>query len=79
MKADLVHKFCVSTDMKADLVHKFCVAIDTRDSSQVLCVYRYEGWLAGAQTVFDTSKSKLSQANFALGYTTSDFTLHSAV
>jgi voltage-dependent anion channel protein 2 len=42
-------------------------------------VLGYQGWLGGAQMVFDTSKSKLSQCNFALGYTTSDFTLHTAV
>jgi len=29
--------------------------------------------------VFDTSKSKLSQYNFAVGYTANDFTLHTAV
>jgi len=42
-------------------------------------VLGYKGWLGGAQLVFDTSKSKLSQCNFAVGYTANDLTLHTAV
>lgn len=39
----------------------------------------YNGWLAGYQMSFDTSKSKLSRSNFAVGYTAGDFTLNTSV
>ncbi|XP_022087448.1 voltage-dependent anion-selective channel protein 2-like [Acanthaster planci] len=39
----------------------------------------YEGWMAGYQMSFDTSKSKLTKSNFALGYKTGDFQLHTAI
>lgn len=39
----------------------------------------YEGWLAGYQMTFDTAKSKMSQSNFAVGYKTGDFQLHTNV
>jgi len=42
-------------------------------------VIGYQGWLAGYQMSFDTSKSKLTKNNFAVGYTAGDFTLHTAV
>ncbi|XP_027562178.1 voltage-dependent anion-selective channel protein 3 isoform X2 [Neopelma chrysocephalum] len=42
-------------------------------------VLGYEGWLAGYQMAFDTAKYKLSQNNFALGYTAGDFQLHTNV
>lgn len=42
-------------------------------------VFGYEGWLAGAQVSFDTSKSKLTRSNFAMGYKTGDFQLHTSV
>ncbi|XP_038061062.1 voltage-dependent anion-selective channel protein 2-like [Patiria miniata] len=42
-------------------------------------VIGYEGWLAGYQMSFDTSKSKLTKSNFALGYKTGDFQLHTAI
>merc|ERR1712156_1085266 len=42
-------------------------------------VLGYEGWLAGYQMSFDSSKSKLTKNNFAVGYTAGDFTLHTAV
>jgi len=42
-------------------------------------VMGYNGWLAGYQMSFDTSKSKLSKSNFAVGYTGGDFTLHTNV
>ena len=40
---------------------------------------RYNGYLAGYQMSFDTSKSKLTKSNFALGYSQGDFTLHANV
>jgi len=42
-------------------------------------VVGYQGWVAGYQMAFDTSKSKLTKNNFAVGYTASDFTLHANV
>jgi len=42
-------------------------------------VLGYNGWLAGYQMSFDTAKSKLARSNFAVGYTTDDFTLHTNV
>lgn len=42
-------------------------------------VFGYEGWLAGGQLSFDTSKSKLTRSNFAMGYKTGDFQLHTCV
>lgn len=42
-------------------------------------VVDYQGWLAGYQLAFDTQKSKLTGNNFALGYTTGDFVLHTNV
>lgn len=42
-------------------------------------VIGYEGWLAGYQFAFDSSKSKLTKNNFALGYKSGDFQLHACV
>lgn len=42
-------------------------------------VLGYEGWLAGYQSAFDTQSSKLTTNNFALGYSTKDFVMHTAV
>lgn len=36
----------------------------------------YEGWLAGYQMTFDSAKSKMLHSNFAIGYKTGDFQLH---
>ena len=42
-------------------------------------LFSYNGWLAGYQTVYDTAKSKVTQNNFAVGYSKDDITLHTAV
>ncbi|KYM86608.1 Voltage-dependent anion-selective channel [Atta colombica] len=42
-------------------------------------VVGYQGWLGGYQASFDSQRNKLTRNNFALGFTASDFTLHSAV
>jgi len=42
-------------------------------------VLGYNGWLAGYQMSFDTSKSKLTKNNFGVGYAGDDFTLHTCV
>lgn len=36
----------------------------------------YEGWLAGYQMSIDSAKSKMTHSNFAIGYKTGDFQLH---
>ncbi|KAJ8910808.1 hypothetical protein NQ315_014516 [Exocentrus adspersus] len=42
-------------------------------------VVGYQGWLAGYKAAFDTQKNKLTQNNFALGFSTTDFVLHTTV
>uniref|UniRef100_A0AAR2IU54 Non-selective voltage-gated ion channel VDAC2 n=2 Tax=Pygocentrus nattereri TaxID=42514 RepID=A0AAR2IU54_PYGNA len=42
-------------------------------------VLGYEGWLAGYQMTFDSAKSKMTRNNFAIGYKTGDFQLHTNV
>ncbi|XP_007558396.1 voltage-dependent anion-selective channel protein 2-like [Poecilia latipinna] len=39
----------------------------------------YEGWLGGYQMTFDSAKSKMTQSNFAIGYKTGDFQLHTNI
>ena len=39
----------------------------------------FQGWLLGYQLAFDSGKSKLTKNNFALGYTTGDFVIHTNV
>ncbi|KAM5293477.1 voltage-dependent anion-selective channel protein 1 [Marmota marmota marmota] len=39
-------------------------------------VLGYEGWLAGYQMNFETAKSRVTQSNFAVGYKTDEFQLH---
>ena len=38
-----------------------------------------QGWLAGYQTCFDLGKSAITKNNFGLGYSASDFVLHTSV
>ncbi|XP_044739128.1 voltage-dependent anion-selective channel-like [Chrysoperla carnea] len=42
-------------------------------------VLGHQGWLAGYQTALDTDKGRLTKNNFALGYSTGDFVLHTNV
>ena len=39
----------------------------------------YQGWLAGYQAGYDTNNKKLTKNNFALGFSTGDFILHTNV
>ena len=39
----------------------------------------HQGWLLGYQMAFDSAKSKLTKNNFAIGYSTGDFVLHTNV
>ncbi|KAJ8794077.1 hypothetical protein J1605_019069 [Eschrichtius robustus] len=46
-------------------------------STQVLsCWVMRAGWLAGYQMNFETTKSRVIQSNFAVGYKTDEFQLH---
>ncbi|XP_075980819.1 voltage-dependent anion-selective channel-like isoform X2 [Anticarsia gemmatalis] len=45
----------------------------------VAAVLNYQGWLAGVHGQFDSQKSKFSKNNFALGYQSKDFNLHTNV
>jgi voltage-dependent anion channel protein 2 len=42
-------------------------------------VVGYQGWLAGYQAGYDTNNKKLTKNNFALGFSTGDFILHTNV
>ncbi|XP_065158279.1 voltage-dependent anion-selective channel-like isoform X1 [Atheta coriaria] len=42
-------------------------------------VIGYQGWLAGYQAGYDINNKKLTKNNFALGFTTGDFILHTNV
>lgn len=42
-------------------------------------VIGYQGWLAGCQAAFDSDKGKITKNNFALGFSTGDFILHTNV
>uniref|UniRef100_A0A2R9CGH8 Non-selective voltage-gated ion channel VDAC1 n=1 Tax=Pan paniscus TaxID=9597 RepID=A0A2R9CGH8_PANPA len=42
-------------------------------------VLGYKGWLAGYQMNFETAKSRVTQSNFAVGYETDEFWLHTNV
>ncbi|KAB0793489.1 hypothetical protein PPYR_13109 [Photinus pyralis] len=46
---------------------------------QASAVVGHQGWLAGYQTAFDTQRSRLTKNNFALGFSTGDFILHTNV
>uniref|UniRef100_A0A3Q4N3B0 Non-selective voltage-gated ion channel VDAC3 n=1 Tax=Neolamprologus brichardi TaxID=32507 RepID=A0A3Q4N3B0_NEOBR len=71
----------LKTSYKRDFVNVGCdldfdMAGPTVHTAAVL---GFEGWLAGYQMAFDTAKSKLIKNNFALGYKTGDFQLHTSV
>lgn len=39
----------------------------------------YEGWLAGYQMTFEAGRNRVTQSNFAVGYKTDEFQLHTNV
>lgn len=47
--------------------------------ADVAGVLQYQGWLAGLHTQFDSQKSKFTKNNFAFGFQSSDFNLHTNV
>lgn len=75
-----------STDLKALFQNDMMalngdVTIVDTNGPQLLgsAVFGYQGWLAGFQTGYDTSAKKLTKNNFALGFCTGDFILHTNV
>ncbi|XP_069692145.1 voltage-dependent anion-selective channel-like [Periplaneta americana] len=42
-------------------------------------VVGYNGWLAGYQTQFNSQKSKITKNNFAFGYSSGDYILHTNI
>ncbi|KAK6322026.1 hypothetical protein J4Q44_G00068180 [Coregonus suidteri] len=44
-----------------------------------VAVVGYEGWLAGYQVTFEAGKNRVTQSNFAVGYKTDEFQLHTNV
>ncbi|XP_013885405.1 voltage-dependent anion-selective channel protein 3 isoform X3 [Austrofundulus limnaeus] len=69
----------LKTGYKRDHVNLGCDVDFEGPIIQAAAVLGYEGWLAGYQMAFDTAKSKMAQNNFALGYRTADFQLHTNV
>ncbi|XP_051540848.1 voltage-dependent anion-selective channel protein 2-like isoform X2 [Myxocyprinus asiaticus] len=69
----------LKTGYKCDFVNLSCDIDFEGPVAHSSAVLGYEGWLLGYQIAFDTAKSKLVQNNFALGYKTGDFQLHTNV
>ncbi len=42
-------------------------------------VVGFEGWLAGYQMTFEAGRNRVTQSNFAVGYKTDEFQLHTNV
>lgn len=71
----------IKTVYKQEYIHANC-DVDFDFAGPTIngaAVVGHNGWLAGYQFGFDTSKSKLSKSNFAVGYNADDFTLHTSV
>jgi len=71
----------IKTAYKMDYLHANC-DVDFDFAGPTIhgaAVLGYNGWLAGYQMSFDTSKSKLTRNNFAVGFAGEDFTLHTSV
>lgn len=52
---------------------------NTKPIINASAVLGYQGWLAGYQAAYDTDGKKLTKNNFALGFSTGDFILHTNV
>lgn len=71
----------IKTAYKQDYINANCdVDFDfSGPTINAAAVAGYNGWLGGYSMSFDTSKSKLASSNFAVGYSTGDFVLHTSV
>nr|AGF80275.1 mitochondrial voltage-dependent anion channel [Locusta migratoria] len=72
---------CLKTEFKNDMCSvNMDVDLDFAGPNiKAATVLGYNGWLAGYQGAFDSQKSKITKNNFALGYSASDFILHTNV
>ncbi|XP_046990051.1 voltage-dependent anion-selective channel-like [Schistocerca americana] len=72
---------CLKTEFKNDMcaVNMDVDLILAGPNVKVATVLGYNGWLVGYQTAFDSQKSKLTKNNISLGYSASDFILHTNV
>uniref|UniRef100_A0A0P4VTF0 Putative voltage-dependent anion-selective channel-like protein n=1 Tax=Rhodnius neglectus TaxID=72488 RepID=A0A0P4VTF0_9HEMI len=74
-----------SLRMKAEFKNESCALnlyTDFKSGGPVIrsgAVLGYGGWLCGYQASFDTSKSKLTENKFAMGFSTKDFILNTAI
>lgn len=71
----------VKTAYKCDHVNVGCdVNYDINGTAiHGAAVVGYEGWLAGYQMTFEAGRNKVTQSNFAVGYKTDEFQLHTNV
>merc|ERR1712128_112397 len=88
LKVTLDTSFAPSTGSKSGKLkteYKHEAATFTADMDLALsainatAVVGHKGWLAGYQTCFDLGKSAVTKNNFGIGYSASDFVLHTSV
>jgi len=88
LKLSLDSKFAPASGSKGGKVsaeYKHAQAMVTCDMDLGLtaintsCVVGHQGWLAGYQATCDLGKSALTKQNFGIGYSASDFVLHTSV
>jgi len=74
-----------SGKVKAEYKHDMCTAnadVDLNMGGPMVnaaAVVGHNGWLAGYQMAFDSSKSKITKNNFGVGYSVGDFVVHTNV
>jgi len=74
-------KGVIKADYKHDLI-AICSDVDINLGGPLVnasAVVGHQGFLAGYQLAFDSAKSKLTKNNFAFGFTSGDFALHTNV
>uniref|UniRef100_A0A8C3AAB8 Non-selective voltage-gated ion channel VDAC1 n=1 Tax=Cyclopterus lumpus TaxID=8103 RepID=A0A8C3AAB8_CYCLU len=71
----------VKTGYKCDHVNLGCdVNYDINGTAiHGAAVVGYEGWLAGYQMTFEAGRNRITQSNFAVGFKTDEFQLHTNV
>uniref|UniRef100_A0A668AMW3 Non-selective voltage-gated ion channel VDAC1 n=1 Tax=Myripristis murdjan TaxID=586833 RepID=A0A668AMW3_9TELE len=71
----------IKTGYKCDHINLGCdVDYDINGTAiHGAAVVGYEGWLAGYQMTFEAGRNRITQSNFAVGYKTDEFQLHTNV
>uniref|UniRef100_A0A3B4VD19 Non-selective voltage-gated ion channel VDAC1 n=3 Tax=Seriola TaxID=8160 RepID=A0A3B4VD19_SERDU len=71
----------IKTGYKCDHINLGCdVHYDINGTAiHGAAVVGYEGWLAGYQMTFEAGRNRITQSNFAVGYKTDEFQLHTNV